>query len=223
MRILVVEDERRISDFLLKGLAEEGYAVDWAFDGEEALLMATENEYDLIVLDLILPKKDGLSVVKELRQMGRFTPIIALTARDAVEDRVAGLDAGADDYLVKPFAFSELLARIRSLLRRGKSQEPTVIRAGRLEMDLLYRRVAIDGKPVALTSREFSILEYMARNAGIPLRRSQIYEHVWGDYDRWSNVVDVHITHLRNKLEAAAGEPLIETVRGVGYVLKGDR
>lgn len=220
MRILVVEDERRISDFLFLGLKEEGYAVDRAFDGGEALHLATQNDYDLIILDLMLPKKDGISVIEELRARGDFTPIIVLTAKDAVEDRVAGLDAGADDYLVKPFAFSELLARMRSLFRRGKRQEPTVIKTGRLEIDLLYRRVAVDGKPVELTSREFSILEYMARNAGIPLRRSQIYEHVWGDYERWSNVVDVHLAHLRTKLADAAGVPLIETVRGVGYVLK---
>ncbi|MHB0975887.1 MAG: response regulator transcription factor [Candidatus Aquicultorales bacterium] len=220
MRILVAEDDNRIANFLVKGLKEEGYAVDRAADGEDALFMVSENRYDALILDRLMPKRDGIEVVAVMRSRADHTPVLMLTALDEVESRVEGLDAGADDYLTKPFAFSELQARLRSLLRRRKEQAPTRLKVGLLEMDLLAKQAMAASKLLDLTAREFAILEYFMRNPDRPLRKTEIYEHVWGDYDRWSNVVDVHLTHLRAKIESASGCQPIETVRGVGYVLR---
>lgn len=219
MRILVVEDERRLASVLQKGLNEHGYATDVAHDGESALALALTEPYDLLVLDVMLPGLDGITVCRELRNRGRTVPILMLTARDAVDDRVAGLDAGADDYLVKPFAFAELLARIRALFRRESAAKQPVLRLGEreLEIDLLKREVRRRGQPVELTPREFTVLEYLVRHANAVVTRTQLIDHVWGlAFMPGSNVVDVYIRSLRRKL----GGGLIETVRGVGYRLR---
>lgn len=219
MRILVIEDERRLASVLQKGLNEHGYATDVAHDGESALALALTEPYDLLVLDVMLPGLDGITICRELRDRGRRVPILMLTARDAVDDGVAGLDAGADDYLVKPFAFAELLARIRALLRRERAAKQPVLRLGEgeLEIDLLKREVRRRGQPVELTPREFTVLEYLVRHANAVVTRTQLIDHVWAlDFMPGSNVVDVYIRSLRRKL----GDGLIETVRGVGYRLR---
>lgn len=218
MRVLVVEDEPNISGFLNQGLGEAGYAVDVAHDGEDGLAYATVSEYDAIVLDIMLPKKDGLTLLRELRNLGNYTPVLMLTARDALEDRVHGLDVGADDYLVKPFAFPELLARLRALLRRPPLQSDTILAVGSLEVDLARREVTRDGSPIDLSPREFSLLEYLMRHPNQVLTRTQIAEHIWSfDYYGGSNVVDVYIGYLRRKIGGLDGKQLIHTVRGVGY------
>ncbi|MDX1410529.1 MAG: response regulator transcription factor [Nitrospirales bacterium] len=221
MRILLVEDDSGVAGFIVKGLTEERYAVDLATDGEEGILMAKNISYDLIILDVMLPKLDGMSICRRLRSQGKSVPIILLTAKDAIEDRVAGLDLGADDYLTKPFAFPELLARIRSLLRRGNGQTPLRLKVGDLEMDPVTHRVWRAGREQALTNKEYAILEYLMRNENRVLTRSAIIDHVWDiQYDNLTNIVDVHIRSLRGKIDRDFSMPLIHTVRGVGYVLK---
>jgi len=221
MRVLVVEDERKVADFLKKGLEEEGYAVEVAYDGEEALALAETCSYDIIILDIMLPGRDGLDVLRRLRAKRVSTPILILTARDSVEDKVEGLDSGADDYLTKPFAFAELLARIRALLRRGKPELPPKLEAADLVLDPATREVRRGGKLIELTNREYALLEYLLRNKGRVLTRSMILEHVWGyHFDPGTNIVDVYINYLRNKIDRGFEKKLIHTVRGVGYVLR---
>ncbi len=221
MRILVVEDERRITAFIKRGLEEERYAVDVAYDGEEALDWAAVVDYDLIVLDVLLPKKDGIEVCRELRAQGNKVPILMLTARDAIEDRVQGLDSGADDYLVKPFAFQELLARIRALLRRSGEIKTTRLQVGDLLLDTLTHRATRGGQVIELTAREYALLELLMRHPGQVLSRTQIAEHVWNyDFFTTSNVVDVYIRYLRRKIDKGFEVKLLQTVRGVGYKIE---
>jgi heavy metal response regulator len=223
MRILVVEDEPGIARFIRQGLSEAGYAVDVASDGEEGLDYALAAPYDLLVLDILLPKMDGLRLLRELRERGMRTPVLLLTARDTVEDRVQGLDSGADDYLVKPFAFPELLARVRALLRRPPLQSNPVLRVGDLELDTVRREVRRAGRRIDLSPREFSLLEYLMRHPNQVLTRTQIAEHIWNfDFYAESNVVDVYIGYLRRKIDRGFDRPLIHTVRGVGYRLSAE-
>lgn len=221
MRILIVEDDTDLAGFIQKGLREERYAVDRAQEGEEGLLMASTTPYDLIILDVMLPKLDGLTVCRRLRTTGNKTPILFLTARGAVEDRVSGLNMGADDYLAKPFAFAELLARARALIRRtGVGQTPRLTVAD-LEVDPVAHRVWRAGRDITLTNKEYALLEYLLRNPDRVLTRTAIIEHVWDiHYDGMTNIVDVHIRALRAKVDRDFSPPLIQTVRGVGYVLK---
>jgi DNA-binding response OmpR family regulator len=221
MRVLVVEDEPRISAYVKRGLEEQGYAVDTAYTGREALVWAETVEFDLIVLDLLLPEMDGLSVCRELRRKECRSPILMLTARDALDDRVAGLDAGADDYLVKPFALRELLARLRALGRRSTdSRRSPILRVADLEMDTRTRRVSRAGKPTRLTAKEYAVLECLMREPDRVLTRTQIAEHVWSyDVYNQSNVVDVYIRNLRRKLDDPHSLKLLHTVRGAGYRL----
>jgi two-component system copper resistance phosphate regulon response regulator CusR len=222
MRLLVVEDEVRVRSFLRRGLSEAALCVDEAADGDQALVAALSTAYDAIILDLMLPGRDGFEVLRELRAGGCRAPVLILTARDAVEDRVRGLDGGADDYLVKPFAFAELLARVRALLRRGSAGE-SLLRVGDLEVDVARRTASRAGRPLDLTAREFALLEYLARHAGEVVTRTMIAEHVWNlDFDTFSNVIDVYIRYLRRKIDEPFGEKLIHTRRGIGYVLGAD-
>jgi DNA-binding response OmpR family regulator len=221
MRILVVEDEHRLAAVLKQGLLEQGYAVDVAHDGEVGLGLAELEPYDLLVLDVMLPGLDGLALCRRLRAKGRHMPVLLLTARDAVDDRVTGLDSGADDYLTKPFAFRELLARVRALLRReGRSRDP-LLRAGDLTLDPATREVRRGGRTVELTSKEYAVLEYLLHHPNRVLTRTQIAEHVW-DYDfvAMSNVIDVYIRSLRRKLDDNDASRLLHTVRGAGYQLR---
>ncbi len=221
MKILVVEDDRKVAGFIELGLREEGYAVDVARDGEEATLLGHVNDYDAILLDLMLPKKNGVQVATELRREGRATPILMLTARDATEDVVRGLDAGADDYLTKPFKFDELLARLRALLRRGGSSRLERLQYGPLTLDRLRHEARIDGALLDLTPREFQLLEHFLLHPEEVVRRTELLEKVWDmHFDPESNVVDVHIGNVRQKLRAAGYDSLINTVRGVGFQLK---
>ncbi len=218
MRILVVEDEPGIANFVRQGLMEAGYAVDLAWDGREGLDYALAADYDVLVLDIMLPKMDGLELLRELRRLGDKTPVLMLTARDTVDNRVEGLDAGADDYLVKPFAFPELLARVRALLRRPPLQVGTILRVGDLEMDTAKREVRRNDRPIELSPREYAVLEYLMRHPNQVLTRTQISEHVWNfDFFNESNVVDVYVGYLRRKIDQGENLPLIHTVRGVGY------
>ena len=215
-RILIAEDEPRLASFLEKGLRSNGFVTSVAEDGTKASMMARDEEFDLLVLDLGLPGKDGTEVLRELRAAGQRMPVIILTARDDVSDKVTGLEGGADDYVTKPFRFEELLARVRARLRDERTVERTVLRAGTVVLDLRTRRAATDGRTVDLTAREFTMLEVLIRHAGQVLSREQLLSHVWGyDYDPGSNVVDVYIGYLRRKL----GTNSIETVRGMGYRL----
>lgn len=220
MRILIVEDEAGVADFVEQGLTEAGYAVDVARDGLDGLEYARAFEYDAMVLDIMLPKMNGLDVLREMRDQRIKTPVLLLTARDRVDDRVRGLDVGADDYLVKPFAFPELLARIRALLRRPPLQAGNLICVGDLEMDVAQREVRRAGQLIELSPREFSLLELFLRHPNQVLTRTQIVEHVWNfDFYSDTNVVDVYIGYLRRKIDRGFGPPLIHTVRGVGYRL----
>jgi DNA-binding response OmpR family regulator len=215
-RILIAEDEPRLASFLEKGLRSNGFVTSVADDGAKAALMARDDEFDLMVLDLGLPGKDGTEVLRELRASGQRMPVIILTARDDVSDKVGGLEGGADDYVTKPFRFEELLARVRARLRDERTVERTVLKAGSIVLDLRTRRASTDGRTVDLTAREFTMLEVLIRHAGQVLSREQLLSHVWGyDYDPGSNVVDVYIGYLRRKL----GSNSIETVRGMGYRL----
>ncbi len=220
MRILVVEDEKKVASLLKMGLQEESYAVDVSYDGEEGGVLAETNPYDLIILDIMLPKKSGLSVLLGLRDKGINTPVLLLTARGTVEDKVEGLNAGADDYLSKPFMFSELLARVRSLLRRGGEKSP-VLKFADLTMDPVTRKVTRSGVDIMLTSKEYSLLDYFLRRPNQVLTRTMISEHVWeSDFDAVTNVIDVYVKHLRNKIDKEFEKKLIHTVWGVGYILK---
>jgi len=222
MRILVVEDERKVASFIRQGLEEEGHAVEVAGDGAAALdLILVPPAYDLIVLDVMLPRRDGLDVLKTLRARGVRTPVLILTARDAVADKVAGLDLGADDYLTKPFAFEELLARVRALLRRGTDQRVAVLRLGDLTLDPVTREARRGQRRIELTAREYSLLDYFLRHPGRVLTRPMIAEHVWGiDFDSESNIIDVYIGYLRRKLDGPGEPRLLHTVRGSGYVMR---
>ncbi len=222
MRILVVEDERKVASFIRQGLVEEGHAVELAADGADALdLVLGGPAYDLIVLDLMLPKRDGLGVLRTLRERGVTTSVLVLTARDSVGDKVTGFDLGADDYLTKPFAFEELLARVRALLRRGAERGPAPLRLADLTLDPATRTVTRGARRLELTVREYALLEYLLRNAGRVLTRPMIAEHVWGlDFDSESNVIDVYVGYLRRKIDGAGEPRLVHTVRGAGYVLK---
>jgi two-component system OmpR family response regulator len=221
MRVLVIEDDAAIRGFLVRGLTEEGFAVDQAADGVDGQFKATDASYDLILLDLMLPRSDGLTLLQAIRADGLTTPVLVLTARDAVSDRIRGLDSGADDYLVKPFAFDELLARIRALLRRARRRFDPMLRAGSLSLDRAARRVHWQDTRVELSSREFAILEYLMEHPGEVLTRTRIFEHVWNEQmEPLSNVIDVHIKDIRRRLTRAGGANVIATVRGAGYRLE---
>lgn len=221
MRILVIEDEKKVADFIRRGLKEEGYAVDTASDGENGLLQAMEIDYDLILLDLMLPVLDGISLCKKLRENNIQTPLIMLTAKDSVKDKVRGLDSGADDYLTKPFSFEELLARIRALLRKERSHRSTRLQAGDLVLDLVSHKVWRGKDEIMLTAKEYALLEYFMRNAGTIITRTMISEHVWDiNFDTFTNVIDVYVNYLRNKIDKGQSRKLIHTIRGRGYILK---
>jgi len=221
MRILVVEDEKKVAGFVKKGLEEEGYAVDVAHEGEEGLGMALDRLHDLIILDISLPKMDGIEVLRELRKRKVATPVLLLTVRATIEDKVLGLDAGADDYLTKPFAFQELVARVRALLRRRSEALPSVLQYADLTLDPARRSVFRAGKRIDLTAREFALLDYFMRNPERILTRTMILDHVWDyDFDPMTNVIDVYVNYLRKKIDAGREPKLIHTVRGAGYVLK---
>jgi len=225
MRVLVVEDEVKMAALLRRGLQEEGHAVDVAPTAQEALWLGRENPYDVILLDVMLPDGDGFEVCRKLREEGQWAPVLMLTARDAVSDRVIGLDSGADDYVTKPFSFAELLARIRSLLRRGERARGTsaVVKVGDLSLDPATRRVARGGEPIELTTKEFALLEFFMRHPDEVLTRTRMIEHVWDfAYDGDSNVVDVYVRYLREKIDRPFGRDSIDTVRGSGYRLRAE-
>lgn len=220
MRILLVEDEPNAARMLAKGLREQTFAVDVALDGEEAVFQASVNSYDLLILDVVLPFKTGLEVCSELRDQGLSIPILMLTARDGVQDRITGLDAGADDYLIKPFDFHELLARTRALLRRGHTLKPQIFTSADLAIDTRSHKVNRAGKSIELTAKEYALLEYLARRAGEVVKRADIAEHVWDDsYDPFSNLIEVYIRRLRQKIDEDFSPKLILTLRGDGYLL----
>jgi DNA-binding response OmpR family regulator len=221
MRILLVEDDSRVASFIRRGLRDERYTVDVAKDGEQALFLAQTGEYDLVILDVMLPKRDGLDVLRRLRADRMAMPVLILTAKDELQDKVVGLNAGADDYLTKPFGFDELLARLRALLRRRGDLIPTVLRAADLELDVVRHRATRAGKPLILTNREFSLLEFLLRHQNQIVTRTMLAEHVWEhDFDPMSNVIDVHIARLRRKIDEGFSPKLLETIRGSGYILK---
>lgn len=221
MRILVIEDEKKVASFIKKGLEEEHYAVDTAYDGEEGLNMVEVNEYDLVVLDLMIPKIDGLEVLRRIRGNKNNVPILVLTAKDTVEDIVQGLDTGCDDYLTKPFVFAEFLARIRALLRREKIEKEPVLRVADLTLSLVTHKVTRGGKEIDLTSKEYALLEYFMRNPERVLTRTMISEHVWDyHFDSNTNVIDVYVNYLRRKIDKDFEPKLIHTIRGIGYVMK---
>ena len=223
MRILLVEDEARVASFIAKGLREHAYAVDVARDGEQALYDAAVNQYDLVILDVLLPVRDGHSVCRELRNSGFRAPILMLTARDAVDDRVAGLDSGADDYLTKPFDFKELLARLRALARRSAVLRPDLLRVADLTMNTANHAVTRSGRPVSLTAKEYALLEFLILNQDRVVDREQISQHVWDEnFDPFSNVIDVYIKRLRAKVDAGSRRRLIHTRRGEGYILTAE-
>jgi two-component system copper resistance phosphate regulon response regulator CusR len=221
MKILIVEDEQKTAAYLAKGLTENGFVVDLADAGDDGLHLALTGDYDLLILDVMLPQRDGWSILRELRRSGKQTSVLFLTARDAVQDRVKGLELGADDYLIKPFAFSELLARVRSILRRRTGSQPEVLRIADLEVDLLRHKATRGGKRLDLTPKQFALLAFLARRTGEVLSRTLIAEQVWDvNFDSDTNVVDVHVRRLRAKVDDPFEQKLIHTVRGVGYVLE---
>jgi heavy metal response regulator len=218
---LVVEDEKQVLNFVKKGFKEHGFSVDTAMDGREGFFLATGESYDCIVLDIMLPKLDGYEMVEQLRKKGIKTPVIFLTAKDTVEDKVKGLELGGDDYLVKPFSFSELLARVRALMRRGKEEKKAYYQEGDLVLDIAKRVVKRGKSIISLTPTEFTLLQYLLEHKGEVVTRTMISENVWGyDFDSMTNVIDVHMTNLRKKIDAKGEKPLIHTLRGVGYVLE---
>ena len=221
MKILIVEDDQKISEALRIGLTEEKFIVERAYDGEDGEFQAFTNFYDLIILDIMLPKLDGLTLCRNLRTAGNMTPVLLLTARNTIEDKVSGFDTGADQFLTKPFAFAELLARVRSLLRRGGAQQPTRLMAADLQLDPASRKVSRAGKDIVLTNKEYALLEFLLRNKNRVLTRTAIIEHVWDiSYDPMTNIVDAHIRALRAKIDREFSPPLIVTVRGAGYMLE---
>ncbi len=221
MRILLVEDEKKIASFIERGLTEQLYSVDVAYDGDRGLYLAVINPYDLIILDVMLPGKDGFAVCQELRQQNIDVPILMLTARDDVRDKIYGLDSGADDYLTKPFAFEEFLARVRVLLRRQRANKSTTLQVADLKLDQLTHEVTRAGKNIELTSTEYALLEYLMIHAGQVVTRTMISEHVWDqDFDSFSNVINVYINYVRKKIDAGFSQKLIHSVRGRGYVIR---
>ena len=223
MRILVVEDEKKVASFIQRGLEGEGFQVDIAGDGEEGVAIAGRNSYDLILMDLMLPKMDGLTAIRELRAANIATPVLCLTAKDAVEDIVAGLDSGSDDYLTKPFAFAELLARVRALVRRGIQDRGADISYADLRLDPVAHKVWRAGKEIELTAKEYALLEYFIRNPEKTLTRNMIAEHVWDyTFDSFTNIIDVYVNYLRKKIDRDFTVKLVHTVRGVGYMLKAE-
>jgi len=220
MRVFLVEDDKRIANFVAKGLRENSYAVDVAADGKDAAYQASVNDYDVIILDIMLPSKDGFEICRELRRQNINTPVLMLTARDAVEDKISGLDTGADDYLTKPFEFGELLARLRALTRRRDIVRPSRIVVADLEIDTISQKVRRAGKEISLTAKEYALLEYLAREKGKVIGRAEIAEHVWDEnFDAFSNLIDVYIKRLRAKLDEGFSVQLIQTRRGAGYIL----
>jgi DNA-binding response OmpR family regulator len=223
MRVLLVEDDSRIRHFVAKGLREQSYAVDVAVTGEEALYQVAVNTYDLVVLDVLIPEPDGFAVCKELRRAGHRMPILMLTARDGVEDRIEGLDKGADDYLTKPFEFRELLARLRALLRRPVGLQPSNLSVADLVVDTAGQTVSRGGKTIAMTAKEYALVEFLARNAGRVVGRAEIAEHVWDEeFDPFSNLIEVYVNRLRRKIDGKGAKPLLHTRRGAGYVLSAE-
>jgi two-component system, OmpR family, copper resistance phosphate regulon response regulator CusR len=224
VQILIVEDEEKIANFLRRGLLEESYAVDIASEGENALYKIFINEYDLIILDLLIPKVDGITVCRKIREVNANIPILVLTAKDAIEDKVEALDAGADDYMTKPFSFSEFLARVRALIRRGKKADPTVLKIANLSLDPSTRIAKREGKTIILTTREYALLEYFMRNSNRILSKSELLEHVWDyNYAGLSNILETYIKYLRKKIKVHSNDKeLIYTMRGSGYILKED-
>lgn len=221
MKILVVEDEKKVASFIKRGLEEEGFSVDVAYDGEEGLYMAEANPYALILMDLMLPKKDGLTVIRELRAKGNQTSVLCLTAKDTVDDIVAGLNSGSDDYLTKPFAFAELIARVRALLRRGSMDRGAELRFADLRLDPVAHKVWRGDRELDLTAKEYALIEYFMRNPNQVLTRTMIAERVWDyTFDSFTNIIDVYVNYLRKKIDRDFDKKLIHTVRGVGYVLK---
>jgi len=221
MRILLVEDEKRMADFVTKGLKEERYVVDVAHNGEDALFLVDINPYDLIILDLMLPDTNGLAICKHIRNKKMDTPILIITAKDSVRDKVKGLDFGADDYLTNPFSFDEFLARVRALLRRKRADKMSILRIADLELNQLTHKVKRGGKEIDLTSKEYALLEYFIMNANEVITRTMISEHVWNEeFDSLSNIIDVFVNHLRNKIDKDFDKPLIHTIHGTGYILK---
>jgi len=221
MKILVVEDEKKVGAFIKKGLEEDRYSVEVAFDGDKGEELASQGSFDLIILDILMPKKDGLTMLKELRAKQISTPVLMITAKGSVEDKVKGLDTGADDYLVKPFAIAELLARVRSLLRRGGPEKSTALTVADLTLDLVSHKATRGEKLIELTGKEYTLLEYFMRNTNKVLSRTIISEHIWNyNFDTGTNIIDVYINHLRNKIDGEFEKKLIHTVRGVGYMMK---